>query len=41
MEKLSHFEWKMDIHAKIFAIAFLSSYIADHQGHDLQEKIHN
>ena len=37
--KLSRFEWEMAIHGN-FAIVFLI-YIADRQGHDSQEKIHD
>ena len=36
--KLLCFEWKIAIHSKAFAVAFLQSYIADQQGHDSQEK---
>ena len=32
--KLSRFEWKIAIHGKTFAVAFLQTYIADQQGHD-------
>ena len=38
--KLLHFEWKIAIHGKTFTVAFLWTYIADQQGHDLQENIH-
>ena len=40
MRKISHFEWKTAIHGKTFAVAVLLTYIADRQGHNLQEKIH-
>ena len=40
-EELSCFDWKMAIHGKIFAVAFLWTYTAEQQGHNLQEKIHD
>ena len=38
--KRSHFEWKIVIRSKTFAVAFLLIYIADQQGHDSQKNIH-
>ena len=34
-----HFEWKMASNGKTFAITLLYIYIANWQGHNLQEKI--
>ena len=38
-EKLLCFEWEMAIHNITFTVAFLYAYIANWEGHDLQEKI--
>ena len=38
--KLLHLEWTMVIRWKIFAVAYLWTYIANRQGHNLWEKIH-
>ena len=39
--KTLHSEWKIAIHGKTFAVAFLQTYTADQQGHNSQEKIRN
>ena len=40
-EELSRFDWKMAIRGKTITVAFLWTYIAEQQGHNSQEKIHD